>query len=216
MGPEHLGDVLRYETQARRRGYQFILGLDEAGRGPLAGPVVAAAVMLKEFTFDAPVRDSKTLSASQRETAFHEISKKAAFGVGIVSETVIDEINILEATFVAMTNAVWQLMARLPKETVEAKAWRKKVFLLVDGNRFKSDLPFQHQTIVDGDVHSLSISCASVIAKVTRDRILAAYDQILPQYGFQQHKGYPTREHKQAIKKHGLSFIHRRTFRHAL
>ena len=217
MRIEHsLQDVLKYENQSRQQGFRLVVGIDEAGRGPLAGPVVAAAVALKEFEFDAAVRDSKKLSAAQRETAFHEIQNKAYVGIGMVGEAAIDSLNILEATFVAMTNAVWDMVGRLPQETRADKDWKRQIQLLVDGNRFRTDLPFAFQTIVDGDVHSLSISCASIIAKVTRDRILNTYHHILPQYGFKQHKGYPTREHKLAIEKYGLSFIHRRTFRHAL
>ena len=206
-------DVLKFEHQAKQKGFSFILGVDEAGRGPLAGPVVAAAVALKSYDFETSVRDSKQLSAAQREKAFQEICHKAHVGVGIINETVIDDINILQATFVAMTNAVWQLWSRIPGTPEEKKALQQQAYLLVDGNRFKTDLPFAHETIVDGDALSLSISSASIVAKVVRDRILKVYHQILPQYGFMKHKGYPTREHKLAIQKYGLSFIHRRSFR---
>jgi len=189
------------------------LGIDEAGRGPLAGPVVAAAVAIKDFDFASEVRDSKLLSPRQREKAFAEIFTKAHVGVGVIAESAIDEINILEATFVAMTNAVWHLLRRVPPE-FRSGDWTKKVLLLVDGNRFKTDLPFAHEAIIGGDRQSLSIACASIVAKVVRDRMLDSYHQILPEYGFKKHKGYPTEDHRRAIQKHGLSFIHRRTFRH--
>jgi len=188
------------------------LGIDEAGRGPLAGPVVAAAVAIKDFDFASEVRDSKLLSPRQREKAFAEIFTKAHVGVGVIAESAIDEINILEATFVAMTNAVWHLLRRVPPE-FRSGDWTKKVLLLVDGNRFKTELPYHFQTLVSGDARSLSIACASVVAKVTRDRILMAYDKIYPQYGFKKHKGYPTAEHRNAIERHGFSPIHRLTFR---
>ena len=204
-------DILKFEEQSQQQGYRLILGIDEAGRGPLAGPVVAAAVALKDYHFEHNIRDSKQLTAQAREKAFHEILAKAYVGIGIISETAIDEINILQATFVAMTNAVWQLLSRVPERAVAPRN-HKFIHLLVDGNRFKTDLPFSYRTIVDGDVHCFSISCASIVAKVTRDRILENYSKIFPQYGFAKHKGYPTREHRQAIQKYGPSMIHRKTF----
>jgi len=195
------------ERLARQEGYTLLIGIDEAGRGPLAGPVVASAVSIVDPTFQSRIQDSKTISPRQREAAFLEIMDKAHVGIGIISEAVIDEVNILNATFLAMTNAVNQLFERLPPQ-------EHKVLLMVDGDRFKSDLPYKSKTIVDGDAHVLSIACASIIAKVTRDRILVSYDRIFPQYGFAKHKGYPTAQHKEAIKINGLSPIHRRSFHH--
>lgn len=205
-------DVLQYERQARKEGFTFVLGVDEAGRGPLAGPVVAAAVCLRKDRFERPIRDSKQMTSLARELAFLEIQKKAYTGVGIVSETAIDELNILQATFVAMNNAILQLVSRIPDLQLLGKDWQKGVKILVDGNRFRSDLPCVYQTIVDGDALSLSISCASIVAKVIRDRILRVYHQVWPQYGFDRHKGYPTVAHRKAIKDYGPSLIHRRTF----
>lgn len=195
------------EHRARQEGYTLLIGVDEAGRGPLAGPVVASAVALTQPTFISRIQDSKTISPRQREAAFLEIMDKAHVGVGIISEAVIDRVNILNATYLAMTNAVNQLLGRLP-------ASEEKICLLIDGDRFKSDLPYTARTIVDGDARVFSIACASIVAKVMRDRILNAYDRVFPQYGFARHKGYPTAQHKEAIRINGLSPIHRKTFRY--
>jgi len=204
--------LLKFENKAKQNGFSLVIGIDEAGRGPLAGPVVAAAVALKEFKFKNRIYDSKQLTPLQRETAYHEIFDNAYVGIGVMSESVIDIHNILQATFFAMSNAVNQLVARLPVKMREEAGFEKKICLLVDGNRFKSDLPYAFETVIDGDALSLSIAAGSIIAKVTRDRILKAYDRIFPHYGFSQHKGYATREHVAKIKEHGLSLIHRRSF----
>ena len=204
--------MLDYEQKARRKGYSIVVGLDEAGRGPLAGPVVAAAVFLKQHRFESPIRDSKKLSPRQREKAFLEIYQKAHVGIGIMSEAVVDEVNILEATFLAMTRAVEQLISHLPQYNEREDDLPGRVFLLIDGHIFRSSLLYPFQTIIKGDNLSLSIACASIIAKVTRDRILDAYDQVLPQYGFRQHKGYATISHREALRQFGPSFIHRRSF----
>ena len=205
-------DLAQFENEAKREGFSLVCGLDEAGRGPLAGPVVAAAVILKSFRFRCPIRDSKKMTALQRERAFHQIQDNAYIGVGVISRAVIDEVNISNATFCAMTNAVLEMVSRLPPGHSAPGFLREQLCLLVDGNRFKSDLPYCFKTIVSGDARSLSIACASVVAKVVRDRILVAYDKIYPQYGFKKHKGYPTAEHRSAIQKHGLSPIHRLTY----
>ena len=206
-------DLLKFEQQARQQGFRFIIGIDEAGRGPLAGPVVAAAVFLKKHRFQNKIADSKKISPRQRERAFLEILENAHVGVGVMNETVIDELNILKATHQAMTSAVNHLILRLPGNQTEHNRFLSQVHLLVDGNSFKSDLPFSYQTIVRGDDQSTSIACASIVAKVTRDRILLIYDRIFPQYGFKRHKGYPTKDHRKAIQQFGLSPIHRRTFK---
>lgn len=199
--------MLLYETEARDSGFSFVIGVDEAGRGPIAGPVVAAAVALRTHQFSSAIQDSKKLSAARRETAFVEIFENAWVGIGVMNESIIDQINILQATFRAMNTAVAQLLRQLPKPPD-----RKNACLLIDGNRFKSEHPLPFKTIVRGDSSSLSIASASIVAKVTRDRILKVYDRIFPQYLFAKHKGYPTQEHKQAIRQHGLSSIHRKTF----
>jgi ribonuclease HII len=209
-------DMLHYETQARNKGLRFILGVDEAGRGPLAGPVVAAAVCLKHFDFKNPINDSKKMSAKAREAAFHEILEKAYVGIGTISEKTIDIVNILNASHLAMEIAIKELIHRMPQEIVLHKTFSHQVVLLIDGNIFRTKLPYQYQTIVGGDGKSLSIACASIIAKVYRDRILCVYNKIFPQYGFAKHKGYPTKGHRLAIQKHGTSIIHRKTFQGAV
>jgi len=204
--------MINYEKKIKRNGFDFIVGVDEAGRGPLAGPVVASAVVLKEYDFGSRINDSKKLTSRNRELAFHEIYQKAYVGVGIISELVIDERNILEATFLAMNKAIEQLICHLPEEVKGKDDFDEKVCLLIDGNQFKSHLPYMSKTIIKGDSSVFSISCASIIAKVTRDRILNIYHRIFPQYGFSQHKGYPTLRHKQAIDQFGPSIFHRMTF----
>ena len=207
----------QYEDEFKAKGYNLIIGVDEAGRGPLAGPVVAAAVALKDHEqLQSKVDDSKALSPEQREKAFKEIYDKAYVGVGVMSETVIDRSNILEATFLAMTNAVENLVIQFSTKVNRDPTFSHDICLLIDGPLFKAQLPYKYQTIVQGDKHVLSIACASIIAKVTRDRILNVYDKIFPEYGFRQHKGYGTPQHFKAIDEHGLSLIHRRTFRSKL
>ena len=204
-----------YENEIKAQGFDLIIGVDEAGRGPLAGPVVASAVALKTFRFQSKISDSKIISARQRERAFHEIYENAHVGVGIVSEAVIDRGNILEATFLAMTNAVLNAVARFAPDVGGGNGFCRTVCLLIDGNLFRTDLPYSYRTIVKGDRDVLSIACASIVAKVTRDRILNVYDSVYPQYGFKRHKGYPTPQHKEAIRAHGLSVIHRRSYAHS-
>lgn len=204
--------MLELEDKTRKAGFNLIIGVDEVGRGPLAGPVVAAAVLLRKSGFSVPIRDSKKLTPLQREEAFHEIYQRAYVGIGMISESVIDQTDILQATFFAMHNAVVNLVARLPAATTNRKDFTKTVCLLIDGNCFRSDLPYHFQAIVKGDEHVLSIACASIVAKVARDRILNVYHRIFPEYGFDQHKGYPTMYHKQAIRRLGPSLIQRKTF----
>ena len=192
--------------KAKASGFRFLFGIDEAGRGPLAGPVVAAAVFLKDTGFTCRVGDSKALSEAQREKAFIEIHERAVVGVGIVSETIIDEVNILRATHLAMTAAVKDLASHVPHQSGDVK-------ILIDGNSYQGDIPYKVECVVKGDAKSMAIACASIVAKVTRDRIMYDYDKIYPQYGFKGHKGYPTSAHRDAIRAHGLSVIHRKTFR---
>ena len=204
-----------YENEIKSQGFNLIIGVDEAGRGPLAGPVVASAVALKDNQFQSKIADSKRMSAIKREKAFHEIYEKAYVGVGIINETVIDQCNILEATFLAMANSVENLIRQFFTSENQASKFDRDVCLMIDGNLFKTDLPYAYRTIVQGDKTVLSIACASIIAKVKRDRILNIYDAVFPQYGFRQHKGYPTLQHKEAINTHGLSLIHRRSYKHS-
>ncbi len=190
---------LRFEREYWRSGTVSVAGVDEAGRGPLAGPVVAAAVIFPPEHFIEGVRDSKLLTEDEREELYARIVAEAsAYGIGIVQPEVIDQINILQATYRAMHEAIRSL-------SVEPS------LLLVDGNRFL-DMGIPFRTIVDGDALSFSIAAASIIAKVTRDRLMMAYDAQFPGYGFAQHKGYATPQHREAIRRLGLCEIHRRSF----
>ena len=140
--------MFQYENQAKEQGFDFIIGIDEAGRGPLAGPVVASAVSIKKFDFKNKINDSKKLNLAQRDRAFNEIFENAHVGVGIINEKVIDECNILEATYIAMENAVRDLMARIPDDLRSQHEFSSKVLMLIDGNRFKSGLRYKHKTVI--------------------------------------------------------------------
>jgi len=200
--------VLYYENKFKAQGFDVIIGVDEAGRGPLAGPVVAGAVSLLSAHFENRIDDSKKLTSRERENAFPEIKEKSVFGIGIVDEKTIDRVNILVATHLAMEQAVAALIEKIKNPD------KKRIHLLIDGDiRLKTGLP--SLAIIKGDGKSKSIACASIIAKVTRDRIMSEYDKVYPQYGFIRHKGYPTKMHKLAIKKFGLSGIHRKSFNSA-
>ena len=199
-------DLLYYERKFSAMGKDLVIGIDEAGRGPLAGPVVAAAVILMTHSFANRIDDSKKLSAEQREKAFLELTAgKTIFGVGVISEQVIDRINIYQATCQAMHLACDNLLEQLDKKQLA------RVQAIVDGN-MNLDLPVPCKAIVKGDGKSKSIAAASIIAKVTRDRIMLIYDKIFPGYGFARHKGYATDGHVTALKKLGRSLIHRTTF----
>jgi ribonuclease HII len=192
--------ALHFEEEALRSGYRAVAGVDEAGRGPLAGPVVAAAVILPRCLELPGLTDSKQLRERERTRLFREIrTRAAAVGLGIVGPEEIDCINILQATLKAMRLAVSRL--RVPAD-----------FLLVDGINLVP-LPVRQKTLKKGDVHSHSIAAASVVAKVVRDRLMIAYDGRYPGYGFAGHKGYGSREHLLAIAQLGPSPLHRRTFR---
>lgn len=197
--------MLYYERKFKKIGKDLIIGIDEAGRGPLAGPVVASAVWLKTFSFCNRIDDSKKLSHSQRESAFLEIIIKSVFGIGVINEKVIDRVNILVATQMAMEKAVDELFSKIISPPA------KQIQLLVDGP-VKLNLKLPITNIIRGDAKSKSIACASIIAKVTRDRIMNLYDKVFPQYGFNRHKGYPTEAHRVALKEFGSSVIHRQSF----
>ncbi|MDD3375679.1 MAG: ribonuclease HII [Candidatus Omnitrophica bacterium] len=206
--------MLSYENKAKKNGFQTIIGIDEAGRGPLAGPVVACAVLLKNHDFESTIRDSKKMTPKQRQIACREILEKSHVGIGLSDAKLIDHINILKATFHAMTLAVEDLLSKLPMANISKEQLEKQTCLFVDGNAFKTHLPFKYQTIVKGDSLSLSIACASIVAKVTRDHMMENYDTAFSGYGFKVHKGYPTAFHKGKIKELGLSPIHRKTFKY--
>jgi ribonuclease HII len=197
--------VYYYERKYRRQGCTAVIGVDEAGRGPLAGPVVAAAVSLKTYRFKHRIDDSKKLSSRQREAAFEEILRKADCGIGIVNEKIIDEENILQATRRAMQEAVGQLIDKLNVSQ------RMRIQILVDGP-INLSVKYPVTPLIKGDARSKSIAAASILAKVTRDRIMDLYHRLYPHYAFAQHKGYPTREHRRALKQFGPSLIHRKSF----
>jgi ribonuclease HII len=190
---------LEIELSLWAKGIRTIAGIDEAGRGPLAGPVVAAAVVFPSGTIIKGVEDSKKLTEKKREELFPMIKDQAlSVGIGIVSHEVIDRINILQATILAMHKAIDELTV-------------KPDFVIVDGNSFRHDT-YSFQNIIDGDEKSFTIAAASIIAKVTRDRLMAEYSVRFPLYGFARHKGYGTKQHLDAIRQHGLCEIHRRSF----
>ncbi len=188
-----------YELNAKNKGYKAVCGVDEAGRGPLAGPVFAAAVILPEGCEIEGLNDSKKLSEKKREALFDVIKEKAvSWSVASVDEKVIDEINILQATYLAMKNAVEGL--DVPAD-----------YALIDGNRLPP-LPINGETVVKGDAKSMSIAAASIIAKVSRDRFMLEIDKKYPQYHFSKHKGYGTKLHYEMLTEHGISDCHRLTF----
>lgn len=196
---QRLEKMYEYERQAYQRGLRLIAGMDEAGRGPLAGPVVAACVILPENCLIEGVNDSKKLSAEKREALYDVILEKAvSVGIGIVDERTIDEINILNAAKLAMKRAAEQVKP-VPD------------LILIDALKIEEiDIP--QMAIIKGDALSLSIAAASIIAKVTRDRLITEADSKYPAYGFKEHKGYGTPKHIEAIKKYGICPIHRISF----
>lgn len=188
------------EAAAKSRGYNAVCGVDEAGRGPLAGPVCAAAVILDPDTEISGINDSKKLSEKKREALFDVIIEKAvAYGIAFATVEEIEEHNILNATYLAMNRAIEQLE-------------NKADFALIDGNRVPVGITIDCQTVVKGDAKSMSVAAASILAKVTRDRLLLEYDEKFPQYNFAKHKGYGTAEHMDAIRKFGPCEVHRPSF----
>jgi len=189
----------QFELRAQARGFNSIAGCDEAGRGPLAGPVVAAAVILPENYRNSDIRDSKTLTSLRRSRLYEVIRETAlSIGIGIVEPDVIDKINILKASLMAMRIAVSALSP--PSD-----------YILIDGIN-TIDVPAPQESIIRGDSLSISIAAASIIAKVSRDRIMDRYHLQYPHYNFIKNKGYGTKEHREAIKIHGRSKIHRKSF----
>lgn len=197
---ERLIELSKFEREYNEKGFELIGGIDEAGRGPLFGPVVAACVVLPKGCLIEGVNDSKKLSEKKREALFDEIKEKAvAWGVGIVDNNVIDEINILEATRKAMHEAVSNLQV-------------KPDYIFIDAEKHVDTNGIPYLPIIKGDALSINISCASIIAKVTRDRIVDEYAKQYPEYGLEKHKGYGTKLHTDAIKQYGLTPLHRKTF----
>lgn len=197
---ERLLELSKFEKEYFEKGYEYIAGIDEAGRGPLAGPVVAGAVILPKGCLIEGVNDSKKLSEKKREKLYDDIIQNAiAWGVGIVDNNVIDEINILEATRLAMHKAIENLQV-------------KPDFIFIDAEKKVDTDNIPYLPIIKGDALSISIASASIIAKVTRDRMMRDFDKVYPEYGFEKHKGYGTKMHVEAIKEHGLTPIHRKSF----
>lgn len=193
-------DWLRYEREELSNGASYVCGVDEAGRGPLAGPVFAAAVILPEGLIIEGVNDSKKLSEKKREALFDIICEKAlAYSISAVDEATIDEINILQATYQAMTDAVNGLDI-------------KPDIALIDGNRIPPQLEVKSRAIVKGDAQSMSIACASILAKVSRDRFMLKIAEMYPEYMFEKHKGYGTALHVEKILEYGASPVHRKSF----
>lgn len=194
-----LKNMLEIEDKLYSEGYNFVCGVDEAGRGPLCGPVVAAAVILPKDEYIEGVNDSKKLTEKKREKLYDDIMMKAvAVGIGISDVDVIEKVNILNATKLAMKQAIEKLSI-------------KPDYVLIDGNQM-IDINIKAETVVSGDAKSESIAAASIIAKVTRDRMLIEFDKKYPEYGFAKHKGYGTKSHIEAIQKYGLTDIHRPSF----
>lgn len=193
-------DLWGFENEARKKGHRIVAGIDEAGRGPLAGPVVSAAVVLPDGADLSGIDDSKKLTPARRNRLYERLYDVArSIGIGVVDAAEIDRINILQATLKSMAMAVANLRPRPD-------------YLLIDGIfTLTADLP--QQAIKKGDSLSISIAAASIVAKVTRDRIMNQVNDLFPEFGFSRHKGYPTRAHREAIARYGCCPIHRRTFK---
>ena len=197
---ERLEKLKEIENELYSKDVNRICGIDEAGRGPLAGPVVVAAVIMPKDSFIEGVNDSKKVSEKKREKLYDEITNNAtAWGVAIIDQKEIDDLNILNATKKGLTEALMQLS-------------EKPDIILVDALTGIDTLGIPYQSIIKGDAKSYSIAAASIIAKVTRDRIMCQWDEIYPEYGFEKHKGYGTKAHIEVIKNSGICPIHRKTF----
>ncbi len=195
-----LKELKRQEDELRNRGFNMICGIDEAGRGPLAGPVVVASVIMPANSMIEGVNDSKKISEKKREKLYDQILEEAiSYGVGIIGQDEIDEINILNATKKGLTMSLKELTV-------------KPDLIIVDALTHIDTMGIPYESIIKGDAKCYSISAASIIAKVTRDRIMREWDKIYPEYGFEKHKGYGTSAHIEAIKKYGLCPIHRKSF----
>lgn len=197
---ERLKALKEIDKEFFNKGLSYVAGIDEAGRGPLAGPVVVACVIMPKNSMIEGINDSKKISEKKRETLYEKILEEAiSYGVGIINQEEIDEINILQATKKALTEAV---------KSMEIKPQ----VILVDALTGIDTIGIPYKSIIKGDAKSYSIGAASIIAKVTRDRIMREWDKVYPQYGFAGHKGYGTAKHMQAIREYGICPLHRKTF----
>ena len=207
---ERLKEIKKIEEEIYLKGAQSIAGIDEAGRGPLAGPVVVACVVMPRDSMIEGVNDSKKVSEKKREKLYDEIIQKAiAYGVGIISQEEIDKINILNATKEGLTLAIKEMEKDLKEKQ---RGFEKPEIILVDALTKIDTDHIPYRSIIKGDAKSYSIAAASIIAKVTRDRIMRQWDEVYPMYGFAKHKGYGTASHIAAIKEYGLCPLHRRSF----
>lgn len=207
---ERLKEIKKIEEEINLKGAQSIAGIDEAGRGPLAGPVVVACVVMPRDSMIEGVNDSKKVSEKKREKLYDEIIQEAiAYGVGIISQEEIDKINILNATKEGLTLAIKEMEKDLKEKQ---RGFEKPEIILVDALTKIDTDHIPYRSIIKGDAKSYSIAAASIIAKVTRDRIMREWDEVYPMYGFAKHKGYGTASHIAAIKEYGLCPLHRRSF----
>ena len=197
---ERLTNLKKYEDDLHKKGFKYICGIDEAGRGPLAGPVVIASVIMPENSMLEGVNDSKKVSEKKRELLYDQILEEAiSYGVAIIGQDQIDDINILNATKKGLTMSLKELTI-------------KPDLILVDALEHIDTLGIPYESIIKGDAKAYSIAAASIVAKVTRDRIMREWAQVYPEYGFEVHKGYGTAKHIAAIKENGLCPIHRKSF----
>lgn len=207
---ERLKEIKKIEEDIYLKGAQSIAGIDEAGRGPLAGPVVVACVVMPRDSMIEGVNDSKKVSEKKREKLYDEIIQEAiAYGVGIISQEEIDKINILNATKEGLILAIKEMEKDLKEKQ---RGFEKPEIILVDALTKIDTDHIPYRSIIKGDAKSYSIAAASIIAKVTRDRIMREWDEVYPMYGFAKHKGYGTASHIAAIKEYGLCPLHRRSF----
>ena len=243
MGIAHLNFYYRMETSTfilekdfASQGFTHVIGTDEVGRGPLCGPVVACAAMCKDPNFEIPanlqkqfdlIRDSKKLSEKQREKIFDFIGEHFHVGLGLCDHETIDRINILEASFLAMKKAIQDLLRNSNQsassvdgslvisnqENLKSKIYNLKSIILVDGNKTIPNLSMEQYAVIGGDKLVKSISAASIVAKVTRDRMMKEFAILYPQYGLEKHMGYGTKVHMEALLKHGPCPIHRKSFK---
>ena len=201
---ERLTNLKKFETNLYNEGNTLICGIDEAGRGPLAGPVAVGAVVMKPDSMIEWVNDSKKVTEKRREILYDKIiADSLAWSVQLVPEKTIDEINILEATKYGLNLAIKDIISQLKK---------KPDIIIVDALREINTENIPYESIIKGDATCYSISCASILAKVTRDRLMRQWDEVYPEYGFAKNKGYGTKQHIDAIKKYGPCLIHRKTF----